>query len=69
MNQDQFVRVAKAMCQADGHDPDGTYLVGGLETVKHGTAAALQSKKAPLWTKYEADARRFIAAANALSTT
>jgi len=30
MNQDQFERVAKAMCQADGHDPDGTYLVGGL---------------------------------------
>jgi hypothetical protein len=64
---DRIERVARAMCEADGHKANETYESGGYETVKSGMSTTRQPKKDPLWTKYEAEARRFVAAHDALA--
>ena len=64
-DEDRITRVAKALCTADGHDPNEMIEVGG-ETVDIGDGATWHREAAaPAWTTYVGEARRFVAAARA----
>ncbi|RVI06225.1 hypothetical protein CN205_14790 [Sinorhizobium meliloti] len=58
---DKIEKVARAICAANGHDPDRT-----LKADVFDDDAAFNGK--PFWRKYEKDARVFIAAQAALET-
>jgi hypothetical protein len=61
MDDDRVERVARAMCKADGKDPDEQMPTG------HVTVRAFVQEEATVsaWQKYEPEARRFIAALDA----
>lgn len=63
IDEDRITRVARALCVADGQDPDGTIVDKAAEEVptEFGTLA-----EAPAWTSYAGEARHFIAAASAM---
>lgn len=64
---DRLERVARALCQVEGTDPDSPYQTGDMETVQpHPGMVTYQPVTAPSWKKYEKDARRFIAAYDVL---
>ena len=63
-------RVARAMCQAKGLDPDTDSGKGPMEVVTSGssmsTSYTQQRRPHPNWRLYEADATVFVAAHEAL---
>jgi hypothetical protein len=64
---DRVERVARAMCKADGTDPDLRIPTGRMETValpSGGMERREQTKAA--WQDYEREARRFVAAFDAV---
>ncbi len=63
IDEDRIARVARALCVADGNDPDGTVISKAVEEVptELGTLAEV-----PAWTSYAGEARRIIAAMVAL---
>ena len=63
---DRVERIARAMCMADGDDPDK--LIGaGMETVPIGSSGSERREKAVHnWTSYERQARLFLAALDAV---
>ena len=63
IDEDRIARVARALCVADGSDPDGTVISKAVEDVptEFGTLA-----ENPAWTSYAGEARRIIAAMVAL---
>ena len=63
IDEDRIARVARALCVADGNDPDGTVISKAVEDVptELGTLAEV-----PAWTSYAGEARRIIAAMVAL---
>jgi hypothetical protein len=64
---DRLERVARALCQVEGVNPDGTYQTGEMETVQpHPGMVTYQPVIAQNWKKFEKDAHRFIAAYEAL---
>jgi hypothetical protein len=64
-NPDRIERVARALCQADGRDPERSIETGQWETV---VARGLQTRRPVTlrgWKVYEKDARLFLAAFDA----
>ena len=63
IDEDHIARVARALCAADGNDPDGTVISKAIEDLptEFGTLA-----ESPAWTSYAGEARRIIAAMVAL---
>ena len=60
----QVETTARAMCRADGHDPDGT-VPDGVPAPDAG-AAAPPPAPVPRWRAYEAQARRLVEAQTAM---
>lgn len=60
MSNDRVKRVARALCQADGNDPNAQVPTGRM---------VLTGERGPefdfAWTDYQKEARRFIAALDA----
>jgi hypothetical protein len=54
---DRVERVARAMCKADGEDPD--------HMMQSGTESEPEQKQKRNWTNYERQARLFLAALDA----
>jgi hypothetical protein len=54
---DRVERVARAMCRADGEDPD--------HMMEAGTESAPEQRQKRNWTNYERQARLFLAALDA----
>lgn len=63
VDEDRIERVARALCVADGCDPDGIVIVKAVEEVPSEFGALVE---APAWTSYAGEARRIIAAMVAL---
>ena len=64
-DEDRIGRVARAICAADGQDPDEVIHLG-VEEVGDGPETYRRDVLVPPWTSYDGVARRFIAAARAL---
>lgn len=67
MSNDRIERVARAMCKADGKDPERQEPTGRMETVREGSAHVLREATESTWRKYEKEAQRFVAALDAAS--
>lgn len=65
MSDDRVERVARAMCAADGKDPDAQIETGEMENLRKGGAFERGPKTILAWEKCEPEARRFIAALDA----
>jgi hypothetical protein len=61
MSDDRLERVARALCKADGHDPDKQVPTGAIEVVRSGQHEVMVST----WHRYMKEARRFITALDA----
>lgn len=59
-------KVARALCEAEGRDPDEEVPAGGLESVRQGNAIVQRARVQPLWKTMTAEAKRFIAAFDVL---
>lgn len=65
-DEDRIARVARALCVADGQDPEAEITVG-TDVVDEGDGGERYHEvMAPAWTSYAGEARRFITAARAL---
>jgi hypothetical protein len=64
-NLDRIERVARALCQADGRDPDRSIETGQWETVVSGGHQTQRPVTLRGWKVYEKDARQFVAALDA----
>jgi len=64
-NSDRIERVARALCQADGRDPDRSIETGQWETVLSGGHQTQRPVTLRGWKVYEKDAKRFVAALDA----
>lgn len=68
-NDPRIERVARALCQEDGKDPDTEHPTGKQETVRAGSGAFHQvNKNIPNWQDYVTEAKKFVAAFDALHT-
>ncbi|MHC2399072.1 hypothetical protein ACVMGC_003616 [Bradyrhizobium barranii subsp. barranii] len=67
MSDYRVERVARAMCKADGKDPERQEPTGRMETVREGSAHVLREATESAWRKYEKEAQRFIAALDAVN--
>ena len=63
VDEGRITRVARALCIADGRDPDGTVISRAVEEVRTEFGALAE---APAWTSYAGEARRITAAMVAL---
>ena len=64
-NPDRIERVARALCQADGRDPDRAIETGQWETVVSGGLQTRRPVTLRGWKVYEKNARQFLAALDA----
>ena len=64
-DEDRIERVARALCAADGHDPEEPVYVGS-ETIEADGVEHYREVVAPAWTTYTGEARRFVAAMRAM---
>jgi hypothetical protein len=64
-NPDRIERVARALCQADGRDPDRSIETGQWETVVSGGHQTQRPVTLQGWKVYEKDAKQFVAALDA----
>ncbi len=62
---DRIERVARALCQADGRDPDRVIETGQWETVVAGGMQTRRSVTLRGWKVYEKNAKQFLAALDA----
>jgi hypothetical protein len=62
---DRIERVSRALCQADGRDPDRSIETGQWETVVSGGLQTRRPVTLRGWKVYEKDARQFLAALDA----
>ena len=58
-------RIARALCVADGQDPEAEITVG-TDVVEEGGGKRYYEATAPAWTSYAGEARRMIAAVRAM---
>jgi hypothetical protein len=58
-------RVARALCQAAGKEPDAEHQTNEVEA-KLGPVATLDNKRIPNWQDYMTEAKKFVAAFDAL---
>ena len=64
-DEDRIARVARALCAADGNDPEAMIEIG-MDLVEEAGGERYHDVVAPAWTTYTREARRFIAAARAM---
>jgi len=64
-NPDRIERVARALCRADGRDPERSIETGQWETVVSGGLQTRRPVTLRGWKVYEKDARQFLAALDA----
>lgn len=64
-NPGRIERVARALCQADGRDPDRSIETGQWETVVSGGHQTQRLVTLRGWKAYEKDAKQFVAALDA----
>jgi hypothetical protein len=64
-NPDRIERVARALCQADGRDPDRSIETGQWETVASGGHQTQRPVTLRGWKVYEKNAKQFVAALDA----
>ncbi len=64
-DEEQIARVARALCVADGHDPDEVVHLG-TDEVEAGGQTYSRDVLVPAWTTYASEARRMIAAVRAM---
>ena len=64
-DEDRIARVARALCVADGVDPEERVYVGSASTEAEGGESYYEAL-APAWTSYAEEARRMIAAVTAM---
>ena len=64
-DEDRDARVTRALCVADGYDPEEMIYVTGGAVEVDGTDYHREIM-APAWHSYDAEARRFVAAMVAL---
>jgi hypothetical protein len=62
---DRIERVARALCQADGRDPDRSIETGQWQTVLSGGHETQRPVTLRGWKVYEKDAKQFVAALDA----
>jgi hypothetical protein len=62
----RIYRVARALCVIDGKDPDSETPTGVMETVQTQHGSERRPVTVPAWKEYEHDARRFVAAFDAV---
>ena len=60
-DEDRIARVARALCVADGHDPDEAVHLGTDDVEVAGDIYS-RDVLVPAWTTYASEARRMIAA-------
>ena len=65
-DEERIDRVARALCAADGRDPEEMVSSHNNVDVGPGGTELHREIVLPAWTFYAAEARRFIAAARAL---
>lgn len=58
-------RVARALCEADGKDPEEDYLTGRTLTTRTRNSVSQKSETVPRWQTYHNEAKRFVAALDA----
>jgi hypothetical protein len=67
IDDETLERVARAMCQADGKDPDQRHPTGDVETVRAaGGGSSQEDVTIPMWRRYLREARMHIAADQAI---
>ena len=59
-------RVARALCQADGKNPNAEHQTHENETTRVGAAYQIGPKSIPNWYDYATEAKKFVAAFDAL---
>ena len=69
MTNEAIERVARALCEAEGQDPDKLLGTGLTETVQIGETTTEVPKTKPNWSVFEKDARKFLAALEAAAAT
>jgi hypothetical protein len=62
-------RVARAICNAEGKNPDEMVPRGHMENIHVRRGGARREATAPAWKSYEQEARRFLAAFDAARRT
>ena len=65
-NDPRIERVARALCQVDGKDPDAEHQTDERETKQVGNARQFGYKNIPSWRDYVTEATKFVAAFDAL---
>jgi len=69
MTNEAIERVARALCEAGGQDPDKLLGTGLTETIQVGDSTTEVPKTRPNWSVFEKDARKFLAALEAAAAT
>ena len=64
-DEDPIMRVAHALCVADGHDPE-EHVYLGSENIERDGDDHYREVMGPAWTSYVGEARRFVAAVRAM---
>ena len=65
-DENRVAYVARALCVADGLDPEEHIYVGDRETVEVDGPTEYREKMGSAWTTYLSEARRFVTAARAM---
>jgi hypothetical protein len=66
-NDPRIERVARALCQVDGTDPDGEHPTATQETVRAASGAFhTVNVNIPNWQRHKTEAKHFVAAFDAL---
>ena len=65
-NDPRIERVARALCEVDGKDPDAEHQTRERETKRVGNAMEFGYKSIPNWQVYAKEATKFVAAFDAL---
>ena len=58
--------IARVLCRLEEKDPDEPFFTDRTETVREHGHLVFRHLKVPLWTTYQAEARKFIAVREAL---
>jgi hypothetical protein len=66
-NDPRIECVARAICKAEGEDPDAEHLTHENETTRVGAAYQSGPKSIPNWQDYKKEATKFVAAFDALN--
>ncbi len=66
VDENRVARVARALCVADGNDPEEHIYVGGRETVEVDGPNEYRETMGSAWVAYLAEAHRMVVAVKAM---